>query len=84
MHDRTDYKSGWQIDKEWEEARKNQQDDDPDKFLVKDIIAEESDSDDDLPFACLICRNDFKDPIMTKCKHYFCESVLQLLISSVP
>ncbi len=33
--------------------------------------------DDDLPFACLICRKPWgeaKDPVVTRCKHYFCES----------
>lgn len=34
----------------------------------------EIDSDEDnLPFKCYICRNSFQDPIVTKCKHYFCE-----------
>ena len=36
---------------------------------------EVSDSDEeDLPFACYICREKFTDPVVTKCKHYFCES----------
>ena len=29
--------------------------------------------DDDLPFACFICRETFTNPVVTKCKHYFCE-----------
>lgn len=29
--------------------------------------------DDDLPFACFICRQPFQHPIVTKCKHHFCE-----------
>lgn len=34
----------------------------------------EIDSDEDnLPFKCYICRSSFQDPIITKCKHYFCE-----------
>jgi len=33
-----------------------------------------SDEDDDeLPFKCLICRESFVSPVVTKCKHYFCE-----------
>lgn len=28
--------------------------------------------DTELPFACLICRQDFVDPIVTNCGHYFC------------
>jgi RING finger protein 113A len=27
-----------------------------------------------LPFACLICRKEFKNPVVTRCNHYFCES----------
>lgn len=35
-----------------------------------------SDSDDELPFACYICRRPWEecqDPVVTRCKHYFCE-----------
>ena len=28
---------------------------------------------DGFPFACHICRKPFTDPVVTKCKHYFCE-----------
>ncbi|TPX63218.1 hypothetical protein SpCBS45565_g06754 [Spizellomyces sp. 'palustris'] len=74
MHDRGDYKSGWQLDKEWDEKQK--QENDPNRFLITsdDEKAEDEDEDEDLPFACVICRNDFKEPVVTKCKHYFCES----------
>jgi RING finger protein 113A len=72
MHDRGDYKSGWQLEKEWEEAQKKKT-----QFGggAGDQYAVESDeeSDDELPFACLICREEFKNPIVTKCGHYFCE-----------
>lgn len=40
---------------------------DPNKYEI------DSDDDDDLPFACFICREPFKHPVVTKCKHYFCE-----------
>ncbi len=37
----------------------------------------ESDNDDtmleNIPFACVICREKYKEPIVTKCGHYFCE-----------
>ncbi|KAJ3038960.1 hypothetical protein HK097_002987 [Rhizophlyctis rosea] len=74
MHDRGDYKTGWQLDKEWEEKQKQSQLD-PNRYLVDSDKEdeEEEESDDDLPFACMICREEFKDPIITKCKHYFCE-----------
>ena len=32
-----------------------------------------SDEDDDLPFKCFICKQSFTKPVVTKCKHYFCE-----------
>ena len=35
------------------------------------------DGDDGLPFACYICRRPWEelaDPVVTKCKHYFCEA----------
>ncbi|KAL0077939.1 hypothetical protein J3Q64DRAFT_1767006 [Phycomyces blakesleeanus] len=72
LHDRGDYKSGWQIEKEWEEAQKGNKrfgGSEPGEFEIKD-----GDSDDDeLPFACLICREEFVNPVVTKCGHYFCE-----------
>jgi RING finger protein 113A len=102
MHDRTDYKHGWQLERDWEEQhgatsgnqnkmgrkeefgdrrrkkkKKNRgnegdesdkedsensgDDDDPNKYLIKD-------EDDELPFKCLICRQSFVDPVVTKCK----------------
>ncbi|EPZ35279.1 hypothetical protein ROZALSC1DRAFT_27895 [Rozella allomycis CSF55] len=73
LHDssdiRGDYKFGWQLDKEWEEKQKLGND--PGQFLIES--EDEEDDDDDLPFACAICRDPFTDPIVTKCKHYFCE-----------
>lgn len=67
LHDRSDYKFGWQL-----EVESNQQydsdDDDPSKYEIKD-----NGDDDFMPFKCLICRGSYVNPVMTKCKHYFCE-----------
>ncbi|KAI5710388.1 hypothetical protein M8J75_008265 [Diaphorina citri] len=60
LHDRTDYKYGWQLEQEHEDG-------DNKNYEIPD-----SDEEDHLPFKCYICRNSFKDPVMTKCKHYFC------------
>ncbi|KAL5208873.1 hypothetical protein ABZP36_033308 [Zizania latifolia] len=78
MHDRGDYKSGWQLEKDWEEAEKARK-----RRIAMGAgdgsdgeAGEEEDDDDDeeaLPFACYICRQPFVDPVITKCKHYFCE-----------
>lgn len=65
LHDRSDYKHGWQLEREVDEGNYNRQD--PHKYEVS------SDEDDDLPFACFICRESFTNPVVTKCRHYFCE-----------
>ncbi|CAB4317410.1 unnamed protein product [Prunus armeniaca] len=76
MHDRGDYKSGWQMEREWDEAEKIRK---RNLALGEDDVdqTEEDDDDDDedglLPFACFICRQPFVDPVVTKCNHYFCE-----------
>jgi RING finger protein 113A len=118
LHDRGDYKAGWQLDRDWNERQKNKDgtgqarltDDkavaprahmrthtyiamqtcrhvptslkhraglphalcrllctDPNKYVIPDA------DEEDVPFACLICRQNFRTPIVTRCKHYFCE-----------
>ncbi|XP_051894666.1 LOW QUALITY PROTEIN: E3 ubiquitin-protein ligase RNF113A [Pristis pectinata] len=65
LHDRSDYKHGWQIERELDEGR----------YSINDDENYEVSSDEDaLPFKCFICRASFTNPVMTKCKHYFCES----------
>lgn len=62
LHDRSDYKFGWQLERDMETG------------TYKDDDNYEIDSDDDrLPFKCFICRQSFTDPVVTKCQHYFCE-----------
>ncbi|XP_019178113.1 PREDICTED: zinc finger CCCH domain-containing protein 1-like [Ipomoea nil] len=75
MHDRGDYKSGWQLEKEWDEAEKAKKRRMEMGMVDDDESAEQSDDDEDdaIPFACFICRQPFVDPVVTKCKHYFCE-----------
>ena len=36
---------------------------DPNAFLVE---SSDEESDEELPFACYICRQEFKDPVITK------------------
>ncbi|XP_059155222.1 E3 ubiquitin-protein ligase RNF113A-like [Physella acuta] len=64
LHDRSDYKHGWQLEREMEQGTYGQRD---------EQNYEISSDEDDFPFKCFICRNSFKDPVVTKCKHYFCE-----------
>ncbi|KAF8326657.1 uncharacterized protein EI90DRAFT_3070079 [Cantharellus anzutake] len=62
LHDRGNYLQGWQLDKLAADPKKNAQ-------------KEESDSDDeDIPFACYICRKPYTNPIVTRCTHYFCSA----------
>ena len=36
--------------------------------------SDDDDSDEDVPFACLICRKPYTDPVVTRCGHYFCSA----------
>lgn len=83
LHAREDYKQGWELDRDWEIATKG-------KKLTGQTVAsqnkegakaaddDEDDSDDEelenIPFACIICRKPYTNPIVTRCGHYFCES----------
>ncbi|KAH9963881.1 hypothetical protein BC827DRAFT_1191738 [Russula dissimulans] len=63
LHDRGTYLAGWQLDKLAANPQKQ-----------ADDASDDDSSDDDLPFACLIGRHPFTDPIVTRCGHYFCSS----------
>ena len=55
--------AGWQLDKLAETAKKQVEDE-----------SDADDSDEDVPFACLICRKHYTDPVVTRCGHYFCSA----------
>ncbi|KND90475.1 Pre-mRNA-splicing factor cwc-24 [Tolypocladium ophioglossoides CBS 100239] len=80
LHSREDYKQGWQLDKEWENVSKGKNN------MGGTVVASASrdkpkeDDDDDeeamlenIPFVCIICKEAYKEPIVTRCRHYFCE-----------
>ncbi|KAI2619810.1 hypothetical protein GGS26DRAFT_320303 [Hypomontagnella submonticulosa] len=81
LHAREDYKQGWQLDREWENVTKGK------KNLGGKVVASanrSANADDDsvdaaeeallekIPFACIICKGPYKEPIVTRCQHYFC------------
>jgi hypothetical protein len=75
MHDRGDYKAGWQMAKEWEEEQRAKQARALAGTDVRSAGADAREADEDaLPFACHICRNEFADPVVTRCGHYFCQN----------
>lgn len=99
LHDRGDYKSGWQMEREWEDkqAAKRQRLQKAEESALASMNAASgidvrsaraeaaADNDNDgeenyeieeeseFPFACHICREGFKDPVVTLCGHYFCQ-----------
>lgn len=82
LHDRGDHKSGWEIDRDWEEQQKRKR-----ARVMEGLTGhtfgpntkkpeDDDDSDDDgeqMPIACFVCREPFKTPVKTKCGHFFCE-----------
>lgn len=74
LHAREDYAAGWKLDREWEINRETG------KPKGKDADDKGEPDDDEfkelknIPFKCVICKGDYKNPIQTKCTHYFCES----------
>ena len=68
LHARENYKQGWQLDRDWEIGSKNK------PKAGEEELDEEEKILKDIPFKCVICKGDYKRPIVTKCGHYFCES----------
>lgn len=59
LHDRSDYKHGWQLEREYEKGACGSSDEDDKKYEINS-------DEDQLPFKCFICRNSFTDPVVTK------------------
>ncbi|RSL56961.1 Pre-mRNA-splicing factor cwc24 [Fusarium duplospermum] len=80
VHIREDYKQGWQRDREWEDVTKGK------KKVSGTVVAsingkdakEEEGGDEEtflesISFTCIICKASYKEPIVTRCGHYFCQ-----------
>ncbi|NXR70731.1 R113A protein, partial [Rhadina sibilatrix] len=65
LHDRSDYKHGWQVKQELEGGCYSISDNENYKV---------SSDEEEMPLKCFICRGSFKNPVVTKCRHYFCQS----------
>jgi len=72
LHDRGDYKAGWQMEKEWEIGESKRQVKLANAGNSENGQSKENQSTE-LPFACHICRKPFTDPVKTVCNHYFCQ-----------
>ncbi|VTT83821.1 unnamed protein product [Fusarium fujikuroi] len=74
-HIREDIKQGWQLDKEWEEVGKSRKKISGDRGKA-DAVEGEADMEmlSKIPFACIICEKPYKNPVVTRCGHYFCEA----------
>ena len=74
LHAREDYKQGWQLDREWEKAGKKPANNTANaKDGQQEGMDEEEKMLENIPFACIICKEPYKMPVVTKCGHYFCE-----------
>ena len=71
IHDRGDYKSGWELDEDWE-ATKGHLEKERDTFTIdKEEKITETKA---IPEICGICTEKFTRPVVvTKCGHFFCE-----------
>ena len=84
LHAREDYKQGWQLDREWENVTKGKKGGAGGQVVAgrrREAGGEAADEDEDeeallegIPFACIVCKEGYKNPIVTKCGHYFCEA----------
>ncbi|KAJ4147326.1 hypothetical protein LMH87_001858 [Akanthomyces muscarius] len=81
LHSREDVKQGWQMDKEWDVVSKGKThlagtvvaNANRDKPAVTGDDAEEEAMLEKIPFKCIICEGDYREPVITRCGHYFCE-----------
>ena len=77
LHDRLDYKAGWQLEAEWEEKQKREEAkrvEDRERRERGETVVDDGGRRRQLPFACFLCRRPFTRPVVTSCGHYFDEA----------
>lgn len=62
LHSRDDFKAGWKLNTDWKV------DEESSEKRNANVIEE------NIPFKCVICKKDYKNPVKTNCGHYFCSS----------
>lgn len=65
LHDRGDYKSGWELELDWN----NQM-----KASSEAALAKEEPSDNEMDSTCKICQKELQAPVSAECGHIFCET----------
>lgn len=70
LHSRDDFKTGWKLNKDWEEFNKSNYKEG--KTTHSDFKKKIDETIKDIPFKCVLCHNDYKKPVVTTCQHYFC------------
>ena len=80
LHAREDYKQGWQLDRDWEIGKNGKKLNGGQSAVSAKRGEKRSEEENEetmlekIPFACIICRQSYKNPIVTNCSHYFCEN----------
>lgn len=64
LHDRGDYKSGWELELEWNKQVKAKMEEEE---VKEEVVAED-------PNICKVCEKERTAPVSAECGHVFCES----------
>ncbi|CCK69691.1 U2-type spliceosomal complex subunit CWC24 KNAG_0C05930 [Huiozyma naganishii CBS 8797] len=68
LHSRDDFKAGWKLNQDW----KIEDTEDNDEASEGTLRGRKHLDLEKIPFKCVICKQDYKSPIVTNCEHYFC------------
>lgn len=81
LHAREDYKQGWALERDWEIQTKGKRQAGTTVASANRAarLGDDGDEEDDallerIPFACVICKQPYRSPVVTRCGHYFCEA----------